>query len=211
MTEPAGLSRLRLPFRHPGLGRQVTARRADVVIYLREIDVHRSDGVPQSGPGQTSRQWIETVRGEDAIDHVCRNVSFVPPTNLDRYDRARTSSPDRPCRAGNPRRTPKRRHCKPRLPALGSQEPRHRRKSRRRHSVHHPTIPRGCDHQNCSSGRHPRPARSPWARYLAARSARDRVQDPRDFDTRRTPKVPLFKRSNSGVFGAFLSAQIGGG
>ena len=46
VTEPAGLSRLRLPFRHPGLGRQVTARSGDVVIHRSEVDVDGCDGVP---------------------------------------------------------------------------------------------------------------------------------------------------------------------
>ena len=64
---------------------------------------------------------------------------------LDRDHRPVAHAPDRPGRARPTGRAAERGHLEPRLTALGREEPRHGRKSGRRHPLHPCTLPRGCD------------------------------------------------------------------
>src|SRR5690349_15964490 len=194
---PAGLSRLRLPFRHPGAGAEVTA----LVGRGGEVDVDGRDRGTQPSSNRLGPGGVEPVRDDDPFDHVLRDRVRIPPAQLDRDDRT-VPRPADGARGARPAGwAAERRHHEPDLPALGREEPGHRREPCRRYSVHDRSIARGCDTR---SGRSDRRART----RRRARCGPARVRRMGSTWARRSPHDREIVRLALPAFGALIAEPL---
>ena len=105
-------------------------------------------------PGYDQDDWVRAQRYQEAqwrplVDlwrsynvHIAHVMASTPTADLHRDDGTIVQPPDRARDARHPWRAPKCRNGEPLLTALRREEPRHRRKARRRHSIHPHRIAR---------------------------------------------------------------------